>query len=103
MHIDPKGTIVGYPALKVRDLFKKIGDGSVSSEFIARHLEIPEGEADTVAGALLKDGHLALDDQGTDGGTWYKSTLRENTLRQLLDGPTPDQRHRCRGRDRTQV
>jgi len=80
MYIDPKSAIAGLPALKIRDLLRKIGDRSVTPEFIADRLGLEEAAAAALARDLVAKGYLEEDETVVVDAPLYKATLLGSSL-----------------------
>ena len=80
MYIDPKSMIVGCSALKIRDLMRKIGDRSVPLDDISYYLKINKEASREVTLKLLDDGYIEIDEKYSSKKTYYKTTLKGNSL-----------------------
>lgn len=58
MYLRPKRLIAGYPALKLRDLFKKLYDYNFTNSHISNKLEITLKESENLINSLSKLGYI---------------------------------------------
>jgi len=80
MYIDPNSKICGKPALVVRSLMRKIGDGNVSVEFIAENLNAGMVNAKRLTEKLIHEGYLEINHQFSSKEKIYCTTLQGNSL-----------------------
>lgn len=79
MNIDSKSEIAGVPALRVRNLMRRIGAFEIYSPFVARQLHISNEEAEKMIKLLVKQGFLVETDC-SHNERGYEATLKGRSL-----------------------
>ncbi len=80
MHVDPKGTLFGYPAMRVRDLLRYLSWGDAwTVECLMERLNVSESEAARVLCELADLGYVETAAPGWGEGRW-KTTIKGSAL-----------------------
>lgn len=80
MYIDPKSTIAGTSTLAIRELMRKIDNRTVSLESIASYLNVERVVSENIIEKLLQEGYVEIDNMIPGKNTYYKTTLKGNSL-----------------------
>jgi predicted nucleotidyltransferase len=80
MHIDPKSTIAGLPALSVRAFLRRAADIHWTAQYFENALGTPHRRGLAALRELLALGCIARMSERTDGKIWYQRTLAGSTL-----------------------
>src|SRR5258708_31111170 len=75
MHIDPSSTIAGVPALKVRDFWRRDGDGLLRADHMAARLKIDLVKANAVLDELMNRRMAERVPDGKRGEDLFQLTL----------------------------
>jgi len=73
MYVDPKGNIVGIPAIKVRDFLRKVQDSYWTTESAALNLQLSHRRAQALISELLHRRYI--EPQRINRFKYYKRTL----------------------------
>lgn len=80
MYIDPKGQILGYPAMRIRDLLHSLSRaGTWTVDYLKDRFWVPKDEAGRILRKLQALGYVELESShaGTD---FWRTTLKGNAL-----------------------
>ncbi|MEX0937354.1 MAG: hypothetical protein WDZ59_05800 [Pirellulales bacterium] len=74
MRIEPEQTIAGFPAIRVRELMRKLGHDGMGSEFVEHCLGATPGQSEAVLNELEQLGFLERTHE------WWSATLKGRAL-----------------------
>lgn len=88
MYVDPKSTICGFRALKVRDCLYRSNGDPVGADFFAYYLHISKSRAGNLIQELVARRYLSPFKQQGWRGSWYRTTLKGAAL-SMASGTPP--------------